>query len=267
MTPTAPAGVPVVKEIRDCGVVVLGGTAGVGLETAALFAENGSRVAVLGRALERGASAVDGIRSRVPGAVVHFVQVDAVVPAEAVRAEQECRDLLGSIDVLVSTVGPSRPPRLLHTIDIGEMRTRIEEIMLPPLHMMQAALPAMRRQGGGSVINVASDAAKVATPGETLIGAAMAAIVMFSRAAALEAKREGVRINLLTPSLIAGTPGADLIGGEAFSARMFSRAAAMAHLGVAESADLAAMTLYLAGPAARRITGQTISINGGISID
>ena len=266
MTAAMPVRMPVAKEISDCGVVVLGGTAGVGLETAALFAENGARVVVLGRSSGRGASAVVEIHRRVPGATVHFVQVDAVVPAEAVRAEQESRDLLGSIDVLVSTVGPSRPPRLLHTIDIEEMRTRIEEIMLPPLHMMQAVLPAMRSQGGGSVINVASDAAKVATPGETLIGAAMAAIVMFSKAAALEAKREGVRINLLTPSLIAGTPGADLIGGEAFSAKMFTRAAAMAHLGVAESVDLAEMILYLAGPSARRITGQTISINGGISV-
>lgn len=265
-TDADPRPAPVAKEIADCGVVVLGGTAGVGLETAALFAENGARVAVLGRSADRGAAAVVEILRRAPGAPVYFIRVDAVLPGEAVRAEQECRKLLGSIDVVISTVGPSQPPRLLHTIDIEEMRTRIEEIMLPPLHLVQAALPAMRRQGGGAVILVASDAAKVATPGETLIGAAMAAIVMFAKAAALEAKREGVRINLLTPSLIAGTPGADLIGAEPFSARMFSRAAAMAHLGVAESADLAAMTLYLAGPAARRITGQTISINGGISV-
>ena len=98
------------------------------------------------------------------------------------------------------------------------------------------------------------------------IGAAMGAIVMFSRAAALEVKREGVRVNLLTPSLIAGTPGAALIGADPFSAKMFERAAAMAHLGVADAEDLAAMVLYLSSPSARRITGQAISINGGISV-
>jgi NAD(P)-dependent dehydrogenase (short-subunit alcohol dehydrogenase family) len=79
-------------------------------------------------------------------------------------------------------------------------------------------------------------------------------------------KREGVRINLLTPSLIADTPGAALIAGEPFSARMFEKAAAMAHLGVAEPADLAAMAVYLASPAAQRMTGQAISINGGVSV-
>ena len=94
----------------------------------------------------------------------------------------------------------------------------------------------------------------------------MAAIVMFSKAAALEHKREGIRINLLTPSLIAGTPGAELIFGDAFAAKMFEKAAAMAHLGVADAEDLAHMAVYLASPEARRITGQAISINGGISV-
>jgi NAD(P)-dependent dehydrogenase (short-subunit alcohol dehydrogenase family) len=131
--------------------------------------------------------------------------------------------------------------------------------------MTHAALPAMRERRSGSVINIASDAAKVATPGETIIGAAMAAIVMFSRAAALEAKREGVRINVLTPSLIANTPGSAWIATDPFSSRMFEKAASMANLGVAEPEDLAAMILFLASPAARRITGQAISINGGIS--
>jgi NAD(P)-dependent dehydrogenase (short-subunit alcohol dehydrogenase family) len=255
------------KPISECGVVVLGGTAGVGLETAAQFAEQGARVVLLGRNAERGASACEVIRSRARAdADVSFVKVDATDVADAIRAEQECRARLTMIDVLICTTGPSEPPRLLSDIPIQNVKLRIEEIMLPPLHMMHAVLPAMRLQRSGAIINVASDAAKVATPGETLIGAAMAAIVMFSKAAALEVKREGVRINLLTPSLIADTPGAALIAAEPFSAKMFEKAAGMAHLGVVESADLAAMALYLASPAARRMTGQAISINGGISV-
>ena len=94
----------------------------------------------------------------------------------------------------------------------------------------------------------------------------MAAIMMFSRASALEEKRHGIRINILTPSLIAGTPGAALIFAEPFSAKMFEKAAGMAHLGVAEAEDLAAMAVFLASSAARRVTGQAISINGGISV-
>jgi 2-hydroxycyclohexanecarboxyl-CoA dehydrogenase len=253
------------KQLSECGVMVLGGTAGVGLETACQFAEQGARVAVLGRNPHRGLEATETIQERT-GATAHFVPVDASDPANAVRAEAESRELLGTVDVLVSTTGPSEPPRLLHTMPIEDIRPRIEEVALPPLHMMHAVLPAMREQGGGAIVVVASDAAKVATPGETAIGAAMGAIVMYSKAAALEVKREGVRINLLTPSLIANTPGAALIDGEPFSARMFEKAANLAHLGVVEPADLAAMAVFLAGPTGARITGQAISINGGISI-
>jgi NAD(P)-dependent dehydrogenase (short-subunit alcohol dehydrogenase family) len=253
------------KPVPECGVVILGGTAGVGLETAAQFAERGARVVLLGRNAQRGIAACAVCRERAPGASVEFIAVDACDPADAVRAEQAARSRLGAVDVLVNTTGPSKPPRLLHATPIDDVRSILDGLILPPLHMTHAVLPGMREQRGGSIITVASDAAKIATPGETLIGAAMAAIVMFSRAAALEAKREGVRINLLTPSLIANTPGSAMIFGDPCSARMFEKAAGMAHLGVAEPEDLAAMALFLASPAARRITGQAISINGGIS--
>jgi NAD(P)-dependent dehydrogenase (short-subunit alcohol dehydrogenase family) len=168
--------------------------------------------------------------------------------------------------VLVNSSGPTHLPSLLHKTPIEDFKTILEGLVLPPLHMTQAVLPAMRDQGGGSIISVASDAAKVATPGEAVIGAAMAAIMMFSRAAALEAKREGVRINVITPSLIANTPGSAWIATDPFATRLFEKAASLARLGVAEPEDLAAMILFLASPAARRITGQAISINGGISV-
>jgi 2-hydroxycyclohexanecarboxyl-CoA dehydrogenase len=254
------------KALSDCGVIVLGGTAGVGFEAAARFAEAGARVAIIGRHLERGAIACARLRERASGGLVQFIRADASLPEDAVRAAEQARSLLGSIDVLMCTTGPSEPPRLLHNIRIEDIRVRLNEIILPPLHMMQAMLPVMRVQKGGSIITVASDAAKVATPGETLIGAAMAAIVMFSRTAALEAKRDGIRINLLTPSLIADTPGASLIAADPFAGKMFEKAATLAHLGVADATDLAEVALFLAGPQSRRITGQAISVNGGISV-
>jgi len=254
------------KPISECGVVILGGTAGVGLETAMQFAEQGARVILLGRNVERGASACAAVRERAPKAQVSFEKVDAIDTADVQRAEQTCRERLGVIDVLVCTTGPSEPPRLLHNIPIENVKLRIEEIFLPPLHMIHATLPAMRRQKSGAIVVVASDAGKIPTPGETMVGAAMGAIMMFCKAAAIEAKRENVRINLLTPSLIAGTPGAAMIFNEPFSAKMFEKASALAHLGVSDCADQAAMILYLAGPAAKRMTGQAISINGGISV-
>lgn len=254
------------KTLSECGVAILGGTAGVGFESAAQFAEAGSRVIIMGRDDARGAASCARLLARVPGASVFFVRVDATDADDVVRAEAEARAILAAIDVLMCTTGPSHPPQLLHEIPIGEIMPRINEITRPPLHMMAAALPAMRAAGGGSIITVASDAAKVATPGETLVGAAMGCIIQFARAAALEEKRRGIRINVLTPSLIADTPGAALIDSSPFAAKLFQKAASQAHLGVADASDLAAMALFLASPAARRITGQAISVNGGISV-
>jgi NAD(P)-dependent dehydrogenase (short-subunit alcohol dehydrogenase family) len=123
----------------------------------------------------------------------------------------------------------------------------------------------MREQRGGCIINIASDAAKVATPGESLVGAAMAAIVMFTRTVAMEAKRDGVRVNAITPSLVDGTGVTELLFGDEFSGRLFSKARKLAHLGVSQPDEQAALMLYLASPQAAKLTGQAISLNGGIS--
>jgi NAD(P)-dependent dehydrogenase (short-subunit alcohol dehydrogenase family) len=256
----------IAKPLSECAVVILGGTAGVGLETGVQFARQGSRIALLGRNEDRGRRACAYVREQVPSAIAEFVQTDATAPVSAIEAAESARNKLGGIEVLVCTTGPSHPPQLLNQIPHEAIALRLTEIVLPPLHMIHAVLPSMRAQGSGAIVTIASDAAKVPTPGEGLIGAAMAAIVNFCKAAALEEKRNGIRINILTPSLIAGTPGAALIFADPFSAKLFEKASAMAHLGVAEVEDLAAMAVFLASPATRRVTGQAISVNGGISV-
>jgi NAD(P)-dependent dehydrogenase (short-subunit alcohol dehydrogenase family) len=83
--------------------------------------------------------------------------------------------------------------------------------------------------------------------------------------AAIEGKRDGIRVNAVTPSLIAGTPTTANVLKDGFSKKLFERAAAQAHLGVAEPEDLAALIVFLGGPQASKLTGQAISVNGGIS--
>lgn len=136
---------------------------------------------------------------------------------------------------------------------------------MAPLLMCSVALPSVRAQKSGLIINVASDAAKIATPGESVIGAVMAGIVMFSRTLTMEAKRDGIRVNALTPSLVEGTATTERLLAGGFSQKLFQKAAMQAHLGVARPEDLAALAVFLAGPGGARITGQAISVNGGIS--
>jgi 2-hydroxycyclohexanecarboxyl-CoA dehydrogenase len=255
------------QSFADSGVVILGGTGGVGIEAACRFAEAGARGLVLmGRNAERGAAACEAVRARASGAKVSFISVDGTDPDAVKVAAAEAESELGQVDILVTASGPSDPPRLLHKFDVGDVPAIMSGITLPPILMSMALLPAMRARKAGVIVTIASDAAKVATPGESLIGAGMAALVMFARTAAMEAKREGIRINVVTPSLIAESTGAAMLFGDPFSAKLFEKAASLADLGVPNSADIADTVLFLAGPGARRMTGQVVSVNGGISV-
>lgn len=246
--------------------LITGGTSGVGLETACQLAEAGvPRIAIVGRNLERGQAARDTILARKPGVAVEFLQGDCNKTADAVRVCEAARAAFGSVDILInSTVGPYGPT-LLHNIPVEQMQNIILEQMMAPLLTSRIVLPWMAEKGGGAIVNIASDAGKLTTPGEAVIGAAMAGIIMFSRTMAMEAKRHGIRVNIVTPSIIEGTATYQQVMSAEFSSKLFGKAIKMAQLGVVNPADMAALIVFLASPQAAKISGQAISCNGGIS--
>jgi len=246
------------------GLLVTGGTSGIGLAIAVAFAEAGvRRIAIIGRNVERGTHAAAQIAES--GAAVKFIQADANYPDQAQRAGAEAMEHLESIDVLINSTAGLFNPELFHDIPLDDIPQIVSQQLMAPLLMCSVVLPSMRSRKSGLIVNIASDAAKVATPGESVIGGVMAAIVMFSRTLAMEAKRDGIRVNALTPSLVEGTATAERILARGFSQKLFQKAAKLAHLGVAQPEDLAAIALFLAGPGGAKITGQAISVNGGIS--
>jgi len=123
----------------------------------------------------------------------------------------------------------------------------------------------MIAEGGGSIINFSADAAKVATPGETIQSAAQSAVMMFTRTLAIEAGRFGIRVNCVSPSITRDTNSYDRMMGDSFSQKLFAKAERYARLGVATAANIAPLVVFLAGPGSSHLTGQAISVNGGIS--
>jgi 2-hydroxycyclohexanecarboxyl-CoA dehydrogenase len=261
MTKQAP-GSP--RALAGSRVLVSGGTSGVGLAVAMQFAAAGAeRIVLLGRNADRGEEA----RSRVAGggAEVYFIAGDAGDAHDSTRAAAEAARLVdGRIDTFVSAVAPGGHLGPLPQQDPEELERVLTGLVLPVMQMNRAVLAHMR-ESGGTIVNIASDAAKVPTPGESVAGGAMAAIAMFSRTLALEVKRHGIRVHTLTPSLIAGTPTAERLLAGGFGAKIFERVVEKAQLGVPDADDVAATVLWLAGPAAAKMTGQVISVNGGIS--
>lgn len=245
--------------------LITGGTSGIGLETAAQLAESGvATIVINGRDARRGAEACEVMQRRAPGAQVHFVAGDVTSRTGVEALFAAVADVTGErLDVFVHSAGGDFAPTLFKDTAAEDVEAVIRDWLVATILCVRAALPLMPR--GGAIVAVASDAAKVPTPGEAVIGAAMAGIGMFARTVAMEAKRDGIRVNVLTPSLVAGTRTFERVTEGGFSAKLFAKAIDAAHLGLPDAADVAACAAFLASPAAARITGQLVSVNGGIS--
>lgn len=253
-------------ELDDATALIFGGSAGIGLACAKAYAEAGvPRIMLAARNEERGLAAIERLKSTSPDCDIRYMQADATCAEDAQAAADQCADVFGGIEILLSTAGGSAMPAIFHTIDVETITHSINGLIYGAVYPARAALPHMMEKERGVILTMASDAAKVPTPGEVAIGAAMAGIVMFSRALAIEAKRSGIRVNCLTPSIVRDTPLYDKLMADRFAGKLFAKAEQMANLGVVGPEDLAQMAVYLASPAAARVTGQVISINGGIS--
>jgi 2-hydroxycyclohexanecarboxyl-CoA dehydrogenase len=163
---------PLVRSYEEAAVVIAGGTSGVGLASAHAFAAAGvRRIALLARTPERGEAARRQVLQRCPEAQVEFVPLDATDPDRVQAAVAEAHAALGTIDVMVSSVTGHYRPELLHRTPYDDIAGILMTMALPPMLLTRAVLPIMAEQGGGSIVTIASDAAKVATPGESVLAA------------------------------------------------------------------------------------------------
>lgn len=243
-------------------VLAVGATSGIGEAcAAAMLAQGAQAVRVVGRSPQRGAAAVARL-----GARAAFIAADCAEPAQVQAMVDRAAAEMGGIDALICAPGTTHLPELLFRQSLAQIRETLTHDIAPVLLSCRAVLPVMMAQGAGAIVAIASDAGKIATPGESVIGAGMAAIIQFVRGLAIEGKRDGVRANVITPSLVEGTPLTErLMEQGRFSAKLFAKARTLAHLGPTTPEDIAALAAFLLSPAAGRITGQAISVNGGIS--
>jgi len=256
-----------VPAFQDCVALLAGSSSGIGREAAAMFAEAGvRRIVVNGRNPETGAAAVAEVKRRVPQADVRFISADTGRIEEARRLVAETLDAFGRLDILVNAAsGGKLTPRPFQDVAIEDVGEILHTHFLTALHCCHAAYPAMRAQGGGVIVNFSADAAKVPTPGEAVHGAVQAAVLMLSRTLAIEGARFGIRVNCVTPSITKDTHSYDRMMADPFSRKLFTKAESRARLGVASARDIAPLVVFLASPQASHLTGQAISVNGGIS--
>jgi NAD(P)-dependent dehydrogenase (short-subunit alcohol dehydrogenase family) len=241
-------------------MLITGASGSVGAAVAREAAANGWALALHGRDADKLAAQTAELRAMAPAeAVVCDVADDDAAPRIVARTSEK----LGRIDAVVDCIatGP-REGRLT-----GLFKETTPEHFTAFYHLSaswfqrlaHAAYPYLAARGG-TLIGFISDAGKFAAPRQTIVGSARAAEIGFIRNLALEAARDGIRVHAISPSYVLESRTAELMG----SSRM-ETAAKRAGLGLPTAAEIAPITVFLCGDGAAKITGQVISVNGGLN--
>ena len=241
----------------DRVALVTGAAQGIGRAIATALAEDGRRVIVgdlRADAAGETAAAIGGL------AVALDVTDSASVAAAVERGEAE----LGPIEVLVNNAGWDELKPFLDTDEAFWDRV-IDVNFKGALRTTRALLPGMIERGFGRIVNIGSDAGRVGSSLESVYSGAKGGVIAFTKTIAREAARAGVTANVVCPGPTR-TPlleGMAEQGGEKLVTSL-ERAVPMRRLG--EPEDIAAAVTFLASERAGYITGQTLSVSGGLTM-
>jgi 3-oxoacyl-[acyl-carrier protein] reductase len=244
-------------------ILVTGATGAIGFEISAQAAEAGAVVAVHGSRAESVAGAIERLKARAPEAKLIGVPGDFRQPGvvEAVVAKAAAEG--GRLDALVHCAitgapGVTGPFRKTTPESFG----KVAELVLGTFQRLCfAAMPHLAEQGG-AIVGFAADAGRFAAARQSIMGSVYGGIMTFVRNLAVEAGRDKVRVHCISPSFVVDTPIFDAFAGVGDRG---IRAQERAPLGLPSPKDIAPVALFLCGPDSAKITGQIISVNGGLN--
>lgn len=246
-------------------VVVTGGGGGIGGATCRRFAGEGAAVAVFDLNLEAAEKVAAGIRTEGGRAQAFRCDITdrASVDAAVIAAEKE----LGPIDVLVNNAG----------WDVFKPFTKTEPVqwdrliainLTGALHMHHAVLPGMAARKKGRIVNIASDAARVGSSGEAVYAACKGGLVSFSKTIAREHARHGINVNVVCPGPTDTALFAEYKEGAGNPEKLmeaFTRSIPLGRIGQPD--DLPGAILFFASDDAAFVTGQVLSVSGGLTMN
>jgi short-subunit dehydrogenase len=192
-------------QIRDRVFIVTGASSGIGLSTARALSERGAKVALLARST----GALTDLAQQLPGSLpvtADMTQFDRV--REAVR---EVHEHYGRVDGLVNNAGRSYAAAV-EEIDAALFDEIFHLNVLGPIVAMQAVIPLLRAQGGGSIVNINSGTAFMAVPQYSVYSASKRALVGFSLTARAELENDRIVVSEIYPAITATNFGRSRMG-------------------------------------------------------
>jgi 2-hydroxycyclohexanecarboxyl-CoA dehydrogenase len=240
--------------------LVTGGASGIGAATVRRLAAEGARVA----ATDLNGAGASAVAAEVDGVGVAMDVADGTSVRAGVEAAVEA---LGPIDVLVNNAGIGRVGMFLDSDEeLWDLELGVN--LRGTVAVTHSVLPLMHRNGGGTIVNVASEAGRLGTPGGAVYSAAKAGVIGFTKAIARESAHFGVRCNAVAPGPIEtpllNEPPAEVRELAGRLKQGMIDATVMGRSGTPE--EVAATVAYLASDDASYVTGQTIGVSGGAAM-
>ena len=242
------------KGLTGKSVLVTGGGGAIGSAICRRFAEEGAQLLVADRARE----AAERVAKECKGTGLVFDIADYGA-AKAAIGER-------AVDVLVNNAGWDRFQNFAETKP-EEWEQLIAINLRGPLNMHHLVLPQMLKRGSGRIVNISSDAARVGSSGEAVYSACKGGIISFTKTLAREVARKGITVNVVCPGptdtpILRGFLGEGEAGQKVYDALV--RAIPMKRVGQPD--DIPGIVAFLASDEAAFITGQVISVSGGLTM-
>lgn len=252
------------RGLKDKVVIVTGGAGGIGAALCQRFAEEGAKVAVFDLNAQAAERVAGELKEKGVSAASYAVDISQYqdVAAAVARAEAE----LGPIDVLVNNAGWDHAARFLDT-DPALWQKLVAINLMGPLNLQHTVVRGMAARGQGRVINIASDAGRVGSSGESVYSACKGGIIAFSKTLAREMARKQINVNVVCPGPTDTALFRDFAGeGESGDKLRGALAKAIPFGRLGQPGDVVGAVCFLASDDAAFITGQVISVSGGLTM-
>jgi 2-hydroxycyclohexanecarboxyl-CoA dehydrogenase len=249
-------------KLKDKATIVTGGASGIGRAIVEACAREGARVAVVDLNAEAARDTVSAIEKA--GGTAAAWPLDITDVAAVDRMVEEVAARWGGVHVLVNCAGWDKPMKFVDTTP--EFWDKILGINLKgPIACMRAALRVMIPQEYGKIVTISSDAGRVGSTGEAVYSAAKGGLIALTKTVAREVARHHINVNCVCP----GPSDTPLFRNEFAAAspklaESLKRVIPWGRLGVPE--DIAPAVVFLASDEAGFITGQTLSVSGGLTM-